>query len=76
LYTREGIPENFKEAVHWFMKAAHLGHIEAIFSYGQCLLLGIGIQKESQKAFFLFLWMATYGLLKEFCIVSFVVSLV
>ena len=38
-----GVPQNFKEAVKWFQKAAELGHAEAQYKLGNCYDNGTGV---------------------------------
>ena len=50
LYTGEGVPENTRQAVKYFRRAAHLGHVGAAYMLGQCLLDGIGTKRDRANA--------------------------
>jgi TPR repeat protein len=49
-YTGEGLTENPDYAVKLFKQAAHLGHAGAAYMLGECLLDGIGAQRDRASA--------------------------
>jgi TPR repeat protein len=49
-YTGEGCPENPDNAVRLFKQAAHLGHAGAAYMLGECLLDGIGLERDRGTA--------------------------
>ena len=46
----EGAPEDDKEAVKWFRKAAELGHADAQFKLGDMYANGQGVELNSMEA--------------------------
>lgn len=50
LYTGEGVPENPELAVHYFRRIAHLGHSGAAYMLGECLLDGVGTERDRANA--------------------------
>lgn len=50
MYTGEGIPENTEFAVKLFRQAAHLGHPGAAYMLGECLLAGVGVERDRSDA--------------------------
>lgn len=50
LYTGEGIAENTELAVKLFRRAANLGHAGAAYMLGECLLDGVGVDRDRADA--------------------------
>ena len=50
LYTGDGIAENTELAVSLFRRAAHLGHAGAAYMLGECLLDGVGVERDRADA--------------------------
>jgi Sel1 repeat len=46
----EGIAENAPMAVSLFRRAAHLGHSGAAYMLGECLLNGVGVERDRTDA--------------------------
>ncbi len=42
--------ENWEEAVKWFARGAKMGSVEALYRYGECQLLGNGIEPNPAEA--------------------------
>lgn len=42
--------KDFEDAAYYFKKAAEMGHLPSCLEYGKCLLSGIGVQKDIEKA--------------------------
>jgi TPR repeat protein len=49
-YLGDGIPENAAMAVSLFRRAAHLGHAGAAYMLGECLLNGVGAERDRSDA--------------------------
>lgn len=49
-YLADGIPENAAMAVSLFRRAAHLGHAGAAYMLGECLLNGVGAERDRSDA--------------------------
>jgi hypothetical protein len=43
---RQGIPQNFAEAVKWYRKAAEQGNAEAQYNLGMMYFAGLGVPKD------------------------------
>ena len=50
MYTGEGVPENTEFSVILFRRAAHLGHAGAAYMLGECLLDGVGVERDRGDA--------------------------
>ena len=50
VYTGEAVEENTELAVTLFRKAAHLGHAGAAYMLGECLLDGVGVERDRGDA--------------------------
>lgn len=50
MYTGDGVPENTEFAVILFRRAAHLGHAGAAYMLGECLLAGVGVERDRGDA--------------------------
>jgi hypothetical protein len=50
LYTGEGVPENPQMAVSLFYQTAHLGLASAAYMLSECLLDGVGIERDRADA--------------------------
>jgi len=49
-YTGEGVPESEELAVHYFERAATMGHAGAAYMLGDCLLEGVGAPRDRAEA--------------------------
>lgn len=49
-YLGEGAPENADMAVRLFQQGAHLGHAGAAYMLGECLLNGVGSERDRANA--------------------------
>ena len=49
-YLGEGTPENPETAVKLYRRAAHLGHAGAAYMLGECLLDGVGADRDRENA--------------------------
>jgi TPR repeat protein len=49
-YLGEGMPEYPEWAVRLFWRAAHLGHAGAAYMLGECMLNGVGIERDRANA--------------------------
>lgn len=49
-YLGDGVPENPELAVRLFRRAANLGHPGAAYMLGECLLDGVGIERDRANA--------------------------
>jgi len=49
-YTGEGLAENPEYALKLFRQAAHLGHAGAAYMLGECLLDGVGCERDRAEA--------------------------
>ena len=47
----QGVPQNDKEALRWYMKAADQGHAKAQFSTGVMYDQGKGVPQNYKEAF-------------------------
>jgi hypothetical protein len=50
MYTGEFVAENTEYAVLLFRRAAHLGHAGAAYMLGECLLDGVGVERDRGNA--------------------------
>lgn len=50
MYIGDGLPENTVFAVKLFRRAAHLGHAGAAYMLGECLLEGVGVERDRGDA--------------------------
>jgi TPR repeat protein len=50
LYTGDGVPENTELAVRIFVRSANLGHAGAAYMLGECLLDGVGVERDRASA--------------------------
>lgn len=51
-HSGDGVPQSFIQAFTYYLKAAKLGHNEAMAEVGQCYLKGEGVLKDGSKAFY------------------------
>ena len=49
-YLGEGTPESPETAVKLYRRAAHLGHAGAAYMLGECLLDGVGADRDRENA--------------------------
>ena len=56
-----GVPENHKEAIHWYKKAIKKGSIRANYRLGKMVLNGFGVKKDPYRAFVLIKSAAVQG---------------
>ena len=49
-HTGEGVPEDYREAVKWWRKAAEQGYAEAQFNLGGMYAKGEGVPEDYQEA--------------------------
>lgn len=49
-YNGQGVPQDYKEAVSWYTKAAEQGHAKAQFSLGAMYTDGRGVPQDSKVA--------------------------
>ena len=46
-----GVPKNYKTAVHWLTKAAKQGHASAQLNLGVMYVTGSGVLRDNQRAY-------------------------
>ena len=46
----EGVPQDYKQAAHWYKKAAEQGHAEAQFKLGLMYAPGLGVPQDYKQA--------------------------
>lgn len=56
-----GVEQNYEKAVEYYVRAADLGHVDAIYSLGYCYAKGIGINRDIQKAKMLLAYAIDHG---------------
>lgn len=69
MYIGEGVTENTEFSVRLFRRAAHLGHAGAAYMLGECLLAGVGCERDREAALewcVVHIWTRNFG----FCINS------
>jgi TPR repeat protein len=49
-YLGEGVPENPERAVKLFRRASNLGHAGAAYMLGECMLDGVGVERDRANA--------------------------
>ena len=49
-YWGRGVPQDYKKACEYYLRAAEQGHAEAQYSLGLCYRYGQGVAKDPQKA--------------------------
>jgi len=57
----KGVPQDFKEAANWYMKAARKGYAQAQFSLGNLYFNGEGVPKDYVEAYAWFNLAAAQG---------------
>ena len=57
----QGLQKNKQEAYRWFKRAADLGHASGMANAGECLLLGLGVEKNEIHGMLLCTHAATMG---------------
>jgi hypothetical protein len=49
-YEGDGAPQDYAQAVSWFLKAAERGHMEAQFMAGRCYVRGCGVELDYNES--------------------------
>lgn len=60
-YTGDRIPQDYKQAVHWWTKAANQGDTNAQFFLGACYYGGYGVAQDYKQAVYWFTKAANQG---------------
>ena len=60
-YNGEGVPQDYKKALHWYTKAAEQGNVKAQFSLGAKYYDGEGVPQDYKKALHWFTKAAEQG---------------